>query len=46
MGPSKKGFSEDPHEAYLKFWGVMQAIIIQQDSICELYWAINDEKLS
>lgn len=42
----KKGFSEDPHEAYLEFWGIMQAIIIQQDSICELYWAINDEKLS
>ncbi len=38
-----KGFSEDPHEAYLEFWGVMQAIIIQQDSICELYWAINGE---
>ena len=42
----KKRFSEDPYEAYLEFWGVMQAIIIQQDSICELYWAINDEKLN
>jgi hypothetical protein len=42
----KKGFSEDPHDAYLEFWGVMQAIIIQQDSICELYWAINDEELN
>jgi len=42
----KKGFSEDPLEAYLEFWGLMQAIIIQQDSICELYWAINDEKLN
>lgn len=42
----RKGFSQDPHEAYLEFWGVMQAIIIQQDSICELYWAINDVKLN
>jgi hypothetical protein len=42
----KKGFSEDPHEAYLEFWGVMQAITIQQDSIRELYWAINGKKLN
>lgn len=42
----RKGFSEDPHEAYLEFWGVMQAIIIQQDSISELYWAINNQKLN
>ncbi len=42
----RKGFSDDPIEAYLEFWGVMQAIIIQQDSICELYWAINDEELN
>jgi len=41
-----KGFSEDPHAAYLEFWGVMQAIIIQQDSICELYWAINGKNLN
>ena len=42
----QKGFSEDPHEAYIEFWGVMQAIIIQQDSIGELYWAINNQKLN
>lgn len=42
----KKGFSKDAHEAYLEFWGVMQAIIIQQDAICELYWAINDKELN
>jgi|LGVE01.1.fsa_nt_gb hypothetical protein len=42
----RKGFSENPHEAYIEFWGIMQAIIIQQDSICELYWAINDKKLN
>jgi hypothetical protein len=42
----KKGFSQDAHEAYLEFWGVMQAIIIQQDSICELYWAVKNVKLN
>jgi hypothetical protein len=36
----KRDFSPDPHEAYVEFLGVMQAITIQQDSICELYWAI------
>lgn len=41
----QKGFSTDPFEAYIEFWGVMQAIIIQQDSICELYWAIKNAKL-
>ena len=40
-----KGFSPDPPEAYLEFWGVMQAIIIQQDSIGELYWAVKSQKL-
>ena len=30
-------FSSDPWEAYLEFWGVMQAIIIQQDAISELH---------
>ena len=41
----RKGFSKDPLEAYLEFWGVMQAITIQQDSICELYKAVNDKQL-
>lgn len=36
----KRGFSHDPHEAYIEFWGIMQAIIIQQDSIRELYEAV------
>jgi hypothetical protein len=36
----KKSFSSDPWEAYIEFWGVMQALIIQQDSIKELYEAI------
>lgn len=30
-------FSTDPWAAYLEFWGVMQAIIIQQDAISELH---------
>lgn len=33
----KRGFSTDPLVAYLEFWGVMQAVIIQQDSIAEIY---------
>jgi hypothetical protein len=40
-----KGFSTDPFEAYIEFWDVMQAIIIQQDSICELHLAIKTAKL-
>jgi hypothetical protein len=36
----ERGFSSDPLIAYIEFWGVMQAIIIQQDSIKELYEAI------
>jgi hypothetical protein len=31
------GFSSNPLRAYLEFWGVMQAVIIQQDSIAEIY---------
>jgi len=41
----KKGFSNDPHKAYIEFWGIMQAIIIQQDSICELHEAVTGSKL-
>jgi hypothetical protein len=41
----KKGFSSDPFEAYIEFWGVMQAIIIQQDSIAELHEAITGSTL-
>jgi len=42
----KKGFSTDSHEAYIEFWGIMQAIIIQQDAICELYKAVTGSKLT
>jgi hypothetical protein len=34
------GFSRDPMRAYIEFWGVMQAIAIQQDAICELHKAV------
>ena len=40
-----RGFSNDPHEAYIEFWGIMQAIIIQQDSLCELHEAVTGSKL-
>lgn len=33
----QRGFSTDPMAAYLEFWGVMQALVIQQDAIRELY---------
>ena len=35
-----KGFSSDPLEAYIEFWGVIQALFIQQDSISELHQAV------
>jgi hypothetical protein len=34
------GFSRDPMRAYIGFWGVMQAIAIRQDAICELHKAV------
>jgi len=41
----KRGFSPDPLLAYIEFWGVMQAIFIQQDAIKELYEAVIGSKL-
>jgi hypothetical protein len=41
----KRGFSPDPLLAYIEFWGVMQAIVIQQDAIKELYEAVIGSKL-
>lgn len=32
-----RGFASDPLIAYIELWGIMQAIIIQQDSIKKLY---------
>lgn len=41
----KRGFSCDPHLAYIEFWGVMQAIFIQQDAIKELYESVVGSEL-
>lgn len=41
----KKGFSKNPLEAYLEFWGLMQALIIQQDSIAEIFEVLTGSKL-
>jgi hypothetical protein len=35
-----RGFHTDPLSSCLEFWGLMQAIIIQQDAICELHSTI------
>ena len=35
-----RGFSPDPMQAYLEFWGVMQAIDIQQDAIFQMHEAV------
>lgn len=39
------GFSANPFQAYIEFWGVMQALIVQQDSICELHSAVTGQQL-
>ena len=36
----RAGFSRNPMVAYIEFWGVMQALFIQQDAICEIHRAI------
>ena len=41
----ERGFSSDPWLAYIEFWGVMQAIFIQQDAIKEIYEAVIGSKL-
>lgn len=41
----QRGFSEDPHLAYLEFWGIMQAAIIQQDSVAEIHAVVADQSL-
>ena len=33
----RRGFSDDGLFAYIEFWGVMQAVIIQQDAIVEVH---------
>ena len=42
----QRGFTEgDALLAYVEFWGVMQAVIIQQDSINELHEVIVGDNL-
>ncbi len=41
----EKGFSDNPLLSYIEFWGVMQAIFIQQNAISELYQSITNCKL-
>jgi len=40
----QRGFSPNAMSAYIEFWGVMQAIFIQQDAICELHKAVVGSK--
>jgi len=41
----EKGFADNPLISYIEFWGIMQAIFIQQDAISELYWSVTNCKL-
>jgi hypothetical protein len=41
-----RDFSSDPLGAYLEFWGVMQAVIIQQDAISELHRVVVGGRLA
>lgn len=40
----EKGFSHDPLVAYIEFWGVMQAVAIQQDALGQLQLSLMGEK--
>lgn len=40
-----KDFPDVPLQAYIEFWGVMQAVFIQQDALGDLYRVICGEKL-
>ena len=40
-----RGFSEYPLIAYIEIWGVLQAIVIQQDAIAELYRSASGSEL-
>jgi hypothetical protein len=40
-----KDFDNNANQAYIEFFGVMQALFVPQDSICELYNIITGSKL-
>lgn len=42
----EKGFIGGPHQSYIEFWGVMQAVFILQDSILELYLCVSGSKFN
>ncbi len=35
----RKGFSPDPYQGYIEFWGVLQATFVQQDALAEMRYA-------
>lgn len=39
------GFSGNPLQAYIEFWGIMQAVFIQQEAIAEIYEIITGQRL-
>ena len=38
------GFSADPSLAYFEFWGILQAVFVQQDALAELHYAVTGER--
>ncbi|GKY88550.1 hypothetical protein [Sinisalibacter aestuarii] len=44
MAHRKAGFSGDPLLAYIEFWGVLQAVIVHQDAICELDYSVSETR--
>lgn len=41
-----KDFSDVPLQAYIEFWGIMQAVSLQQEALEELYRVIGGENLA
>lgn len=41
----RTGFGHGLHQQQIELWGVMQALAIQQDAICQLHFAITGEKI-
>ena len=37
-------FSSDPIKAYLEFWGILQALFVQQDAICEMIYSFTGSR--
>lgn len=40
-----RNFSSNPMQAYLEFWGILQAAFVQQDAITELYYSLTGNKI-